>query len=134
MTAHLLTSEPAAGPAAAETVNPADRRTSKRRRVLKAGIISYNGHQAVLECSVRDISEGGARLLLTGIVSAPEAFALNIETDGMEADCHVMWRRDKEIGVKFASTPRQVDKKPDPMALARNGMLPKPTLRRQPKS
>jgi hypothetical protein len=34
----------------------------------------------------------------------PECFELIIEIDGLEAECHVVWRRGSELGVSFLKT------------------------------
>jgi nitrogenase molybdenum-iron protein alpha/beta subunit len=57
---------------------------------------------------VRDLSATGARLHVEGSVIAPAQFVLIIELDGLEADCEVIYRRLKEIGVKFLAPPRAV--------------------------
>lgn len=36
----------------------------------------------------------------------PHTFVLLFELNGLEVDCHVIWRRKKEIGVRFLSAPR----------------------------
>jgi hypothetical protein len=59
-------------------------------------------------CTVCDLSVTGARLRVEGSVVAPDKFILIIELDGLEADCEVVSRRVKELGVKFVSLPRTV--------------------------
>ena len=43
-----------------------DERLSARRRILKGALIAYDDRRCTLPCTVRDISETGARLRLTG--------------------------------------------------------------------
>ena len=63
------------------------KRRSLRRRVLKGGIVAFNDRHSTLPCSVRDVSDMGARLRVTGSVSVPDTFELIIEFDGLEAPC-----------------------------------------------
>ena len=85
-----------------------ERRGAERRRVLKAGIIAFNGRHSTLPCTVRDLSETGARIAVTGTVSAPDTFELIIELDGIEASCEVVLRRPNEVRVRFSEPPRTV--------------------------
>lgn len=82
-------------------VDFADRRSSPRKRILKAGVIrALPDFEAT--CVVRDLSEGGAKLKVKDAKLVPEMFQLTIELDGLLAKCQVMWRSDEnELGVKF---------------------------------
>ena len=86
----------------------ADKRRSPRRRVLKGAIIAYNNRRSTLPCTVRDLSETGARLRTDSAVNAPDTFTLIIELDGFEADCKVTWRKSPELAVMFVGPPRKV--------------------------
>jgi len=85
----------------------ADNRKSPRRRVLKAGLIAFNNRHSTLQCTVRDMSEGGARLLTAGSINAPDTFELIIELDGIEVNCAVVARSSAEVRVKFTGPIRQ---------------------------
>lgn len=85
-------------------------RSALRRKQLKAGIISFNNRHSTLPCSVRDISETGARLEAAA-ASVPDTFELIVELDGLEADCQVVWRKVNFVGVRFAAPPRRTEPK-----------------------
>ena len=90
-----------------------DRRNAPRHRVLKSGKVAFQSRYSVIGCTVRDISDTGARLRTNHSVSIPDNFELIIETDGLEVDCEVAWRRGNEVGVRFIGgrkvvAPRQV--------------------------
>jgi len=108
-------------------------RSADRRRTLKAGLIAYSGRHVTLRCAVRDLSDGGARLQFEGSIDAPDTFELIIDMDGLEADCRVVWRRGKEVGVLFVGGTRQIEKKRTQVVQQWSGTA-KPTLRRQPKA
>ena len=87
---------------------PDDARASSRRRVLKAGIAASNDRHLTIACTVRDISATGARLRAEGSLSIPDTFELIIESDGLEANCQVVWRKGNEVGARFLGAPHIV--------------------------
>ena len=76
-----------------------DHRTATRHRVLKAATIEFDG--GVINCMVRNFSNAGAALDVTSAVGVPEHFTLVLPADGHHMPCHVIWRKDKRIGVAF---------------------------------
>jgi PilZ domain len=109
-----------------------NKRRASRRRVLKAGIITFNDRHSALPCTVRDLSDTGARLAVTASVSAPDRFDLIIELDGLEAPCEVVRRNGSDIAVRFLTVPRFVKPKRSQVV---NPLVPAqtPSLRRKPK-
>jgi hypothetical protein len=89
-------------------VKQGEGRLSPRRRVLKAAIAASNERRLTVGCTVRDISQTGARLRVEGSMTVPDTFELIIELDGLEAPCQVVWRKGGEVGVKFLAAPRIV--------------------------
>ena len=88
---------------APKNADVADRLT-QRLRVLKACTIAYSGRHVTQIAAVRDISEDGARLRVENSASIPDTFELLLDLDGIEADCEVVWRKLKEVGVRFTAT------------------------------
>lgn len=76
-----------------------EHRTAQRHRVLKAGTIAFNG--AGINCTVRNVSDKGAALDVTSPVGIPPAFTLVINGDHTAKPCHVIWRKEKRIGIAF---------------------------------
>lgn len=110
ITSFEMTAKPEAAHAAAEPKVPAaaieERRKSPRRRMLKAGLLTFNGSFSAMKCTVRDLSDGGARLKVDQLAAIPAEFELIIEIDGLYAKSSVAWRKASEIGVRFLETPR----------------------------
>jgi hypothetical protein len=77
-----------------------EKRASPRHRVLKRGTLAFSGGGGV-DCTVRNISQNGARLDIADPVGLPEAFTLVIETDQFLRRCHAVWSRERQIGVAF---------------------------------
>ena len=110
---------------------PDEARRLPRRRVLKAGIIASNDRHLTVACTVRDLSETGARVKVEGTLTIPDTFELIIEVEGLEANCEVAWRARNEVGVRFLGSPRKVTAKRVQIV---NPLIPSavPSLRRKP--
>ncbi len=83
-------------------------RHAPRRRVLKGAVIGYNDRRSTLPCTVRDLSDTGARLRTDSAINVPDTFVLIIELDGFEAECKVVWRKSPDLAVTFVAPPRSV--------------------------
>jgi PilZ domain len=80
-----------------------EKRRAQRVRTLKAGKIIFNRGASVLDCTVRDISSGGARLEVGQPVRTPGDFVLEFTVGGevRRYPCAITWRRKSEVGVIF---------------------------------
>lgn len=76
-----------------------ERRTNPRLRTLKGGIILY-GAAPSFDCTVRNVSESGA-LLVVSPVGIPDEFILVIKPEMIRRSCRVIWRSADKIGVRF---------------------------------
>jgi hypothetical protein len=77
-----------------------EKRTAPRHRVLKHGTLAFGGGGSV-DCTVRNISSGGARLELANPFRLPQSFTLVIESDHFMRRCRPVWCSDTRIGVAF---------------------------------
>jgi hypothetical protein len=82
------------------TDQQADHRATQRRLILKGGRIVFNGGRSTVDCTVRNLSAKGAKLLVASVVGIPETFDLLIDGSSRQP-CTVAWRRLKELGVEF---------------------------------
>lgn len=78
-----------------------DRRKHQRLRTLKAGKIVFNRRLNVIDCVVRNMSEGGACLQVDGTDWLPEKFDLTIPIDGLKRACRLCWKSADRVGVAF---------------------------------
>ena len=78
-----------------------ERRKAPRHRALKAGKIIFNRQLSVMDCSVKNLSDDGACLVVTSPVGVPDAFELQIPSDSFNKTCRVVWRSSDKIGVMF---------------------------------
>ena len=75
------------------------RRRFFRRRMLNGARISFNG--SVFSCTVRDISEAGARLEIGSTIPIPDEFTLSMEDGSASYRCRVRRRTMSTLGVEF---------------------------------
>jgi hypothetical protein len=76
-----------------------EHRTARRQRVLKGGIMAFNG--GGISCVVRNLSATGAALEVTSPLGIPDTFKLMVEKDQTAHQCRVVWRTERRIGVTF---------------------------------
>lgn len=79
----------------------AERRSSPRQKAFLKGVICYNKRASTIECTIRDLSDGGARLAVSSAVAVPEFFELFVPTRNQYIDARQRWRRNDDLGVEF---------------------------------
>lgn len=79
-----------------------EERKSVRHRTLKGAKIVLNGSYSTFNCTVRNMSETGAKLAVSSVIGIPERFRLAMD-DGRSFQCEATWRTETEIGVQFIS-------------------------------
>ncbi len=82
------------------TIHSVDQRFSKRIKALRKGLISYNHGASTMDCSILDLSAGGARLRLDDPAPLPSNFRLRL-TPSLTIGCEVVYREQHDIGVAF---------------------------------
>ena len=84
-----------------------DHRRSHRRIVVEdARIVDKRGGWSLIDCTVRDISQGGAKLQLDPSVEIPANFDLLLVKELQIIPVRIRWRRRGFMGVQF-SGPRR---------------------------
>lgn len=78
-----------------------ERRKSDRRKVFKGGTIVFNDEGSSIGCTIRSISEGGARLQVETVAGIPSEFTLLRDDGAPPRRCFVMWRDATFLGVRF---------------------------------
>ncbi|MGB6396012.1 MAG: PilZ domain-containing protein [Bradyrhizobium sp.] len=76
-----------------------EHRAAPRHRILKAGTISFGG--GAIDCTVRNLSETGAALEVVTPIFIPDRFTLIVQTEQLKRPCHIVWRKEKRMGVAF---------------------------------
>ena len=86
-----------------------EKRKVPRRRVLKEGKIVYADGLRILDCTIRDLSDSGARLLIANTVGLPDAFLLYEKSSGVLRPASIAWRQANAIGVEFTGPPTSIN-------------------------
>lgn len=78
-----------------------EHRHHPRIRSFLRGEIVHSGGAIRLECTVRDLSQQGARLQIPRSVPLPDPFDLDVAQRHMHERCTIIWRHGDEVGVQF---------------------------------
>ncbi|MCY0094318.1 PilZ domain-containing protein [Hoeflea ulvae] len=76
-------------------------RQALRKRVFKGALACLDGGLRAMPCTIRDLSETGARLRFGCDWLVPEHFTLHVEIDGYKLQCERVWYRNGDCGVRF---------------------------------
>jgi len=69
--------------------------------VLKGAQIIFAHRTAVIDCVVRNLSDGGACLKVASPIGIPDTFELRLDAASVRR-CRVVWRKATQIGVEFS--------------------------------
>ena len=83
-----------------------DRRDSTRRRSLKEAKVVLRDW-STFDCTMRNVSEGGARLEFSDPVALPDQFDLLIVASNTLVPAERVWERGTTIGIKFTGPEKQ---------------------------
>lgn len=78
-----------------------DKRIYPRIRSLLTGRIEFNNRRSTIDCVVREMSSGGAKLELPHAATIPDEFDLRIPHKDQVFASIVRWRAGNFIGVEF---------------------------------
>ena len=83
--------------------SPDNMRSARRSRVLKgAKIVGFN-NWTLVDCTVRDLSASGARIICKDQLAVQNEFRFLILADNTICNAKVVWRRGDELGIAFTS-------------------------------
>jgi PilZ domain len=77
-----------------------ERRRYHRVPTHKAAKIVFN-YNSVIDCTIRDLSDAGARLELPAAAAIPQTFDLITDDPDGAHLCQVIWRSQDNVGVSF---------------------------------
>jgi len=79
-----------------------EHRRSLRQPVQFPAWIDFGNGSEQRECTVLDVSDGGARLMVAAPALLPKEFWLLLTRSGVRRRrCKIVWRSDVEIGVRY---------------------------------
>ena len=90
-----------------------ERRASRRQKSFLRGIVYFDKRRTQMACMVRDLSDSGARIVLSQAIALPDIIELQIPQREEMVSARVQWRRADEIGLAFckpdaAASPREI--------------------------
>lgn len=77
------------------------RKASERSKQLKRVQIIFNNGSCTIDAVLRNLSEEGARVEVEHTLEIPDKFMLKFTSDYKTRQCHLVWRDDKSIGLRF---------------------------------
>ena len=84
-----------------QDMRPEESQPPLRIRTFLKGIVYYDNRRASVECTIRDLSDTGARIAFTTLVSVPDNVELHIPQKQVTLPAQVRRRDEYEIGVSF---------------------------------
>ena len=79
-----------------------ERRQLPRRKSFLRGCLYFNNGRASATCLIRNISDRGARILISHTLNIPDIVELYVTQKAQTIRARVEWRRDDELGLSFA--------------------------------
>jgi hypothetical protein len=79
-----------------------EQRLQPRRNTMIIAVAVFDGGRTRLDCVIRDLSDGGAKLEFATVRGVPQTFDLMVPGHRPH-QCRVRWRALKEMGVQFMS-------------------------------
>jgi hypothetical protein len=76
-------------------------RRAPRHRVLKGAKISFHQLGTSTDCTIRNLSDTGACLIVESQAGIPNDFDLVLDSSKTVKHCRVQWRSTNKIGVSF---------------------------------
>lgn len=76
------------------------RRAGRRRLLLDGKIVTLN-KMSLVDCTVKDLSETGAKLRCSDHLAVPDTFRLWVPSSGLYQEAKVVWRQEISCGIIF---------------------------------
>ena len=96
-----------------EDMEPAEPpKPALRTRTFLKGIVYYDNRRASIDCTIRDLSDTGARIVFSTLVVVPDNIELHVPQKQMTLSAQVRRRDEYEVGVSFedqrSNEPRRI--------------------------
>ncbi len=77
-----------------------EKRRARRRRVLKAGTVTFNNGYGSYSCTVKNLTDQGAMIILEDARGLPEQFDFRLG-DYQPMSASLVWKHEKQMGIAF---------------------------------
>ncbi|HET7806047.1 MAG TPA: PilZ domain-containing protein [Pseudolabrys sp.] len=78
-----------------------EKRKAARSRTLLGGVIAFNDRASTMDCQVRNLSTGGAKVTFDSTAVVPDRFDLKVARKERSFRARMIWRTPNEAGVAF---------------------------------
>jgi hypothetical protein len=78
-----------------------EKRKAARSRTLLGGVIAFNSRASTMDCQVRNLSAGGAKITFSNTAAVPDQFDLKIARKDCSFRARMVWRAPNEAGIAF---------------------------------
>ena len=89
-----------------------ERRRIFRRKAFLGGHLAFNRRHSSMDCTLRNMSDRGAKLVFAGIANVPDEFDLEVPHMQRTVRARVVWRGRGELGVLFVNRRSARDARP----------------------
>jgi hypothetical protein len=93
-----------------------EQRRSLREDVRFPAWIDTGTGGSLIDCTVLDVSDGGARIGVAATARLPHEFYLVLSRSGTRRRCRLVWRSDDEAGLFYLAPLERRDPPPGPLA------------------
>jgi hypothetical protein len=83
-----------------------ERRGTRRQRTFLGACIQFNGGLSSLDCLIRNLARGGAKLALSQTALVPHELVLHVPSNRQTLRARIKWRDADHCGVEFCSSTR----------------------------
>ncbi|MGY9106621.1 MAG: PilZ domain-containing protein [Alphaproteobacteria bacterium] len=90
-----------------------EKRVAPRRKAFLVGKIIYGGETYTIDCTIRDISETGARVQVPDPFSVPNNITFLDPKNFCAYETSIVWRKGGEMGLSFGK-PISLDDESNP--------------------
>ena len=80
-----------------------ERRRSARKRTFLGGRVAFQGRYATLDCTIRNLSETGARIAVDGSAILPDEFDFVVTRNDRAYRARLVWRSAEAAGLDLCS-------------------------------
>jgi hypothetical protein len=80
-----------------------ERRSIGRTKIAKGALLFFAGQAGAFSCTVRDVTNRGARVRLEGLSVLPLEFDLSFDNFRTIRKCKMVWREGDFVGVQFGN-------------------------------
>jgi len=90
---------------APEAARPSrNKRASERQTVYRFARLVLPD-RSVVNCIMKDVSTGGAKIVLEGNIAMPQRVLLKVDQTGQTKRARVAWQNETEVGLQFIAEP-----------------------------